>query len=129
MRHPSNHRAACRGGFLEIDVLAALVILAALTLALGAVLGRQHRAVQKLADTRAAMHLAEAVLTDLQAGRPLRKAGGDADVSVQLRSADDHAAGGAAADAWVEVVVNVRGGRASLTGLVPKDSIPPGGAP
>ena len=119
-----------RRAFLEIDVLAGLVIVGALTLALGAVLGRQHRAVQKLADNRAAMHLAEAVLTDLQAGRGRSQTGADPDVTVTLRRVDrvgDQPGVAAGPDAWVEVVASVRGGRASLLGAVPRDAA--GGAP
>jgi hypothetical protein len=87
------------------------------------VLGRQHRAVQKLADSRAAMQVAETVLTDLQAGRGGSKpGGGGSDTSVEVRPAGDGAAANAAdpqSGTWVEVVVTVRGGRASLVGPVP----------
>lgn len=101
--------------------MAGLVIVAALALALAAVLGRQHRAVQKLADTRAAMQLAESVLTDLQAGRTREKTSDEGDVSVELKPAETAASGApATAGAWVEVVVRVRGGRASLVGPAPQ---------
>jgi Tfp pilus assembly protein PilX len=112
-RNQTSHR---RRGFLELDILAGLVIVGALTLALAAVLGRQHRAVQKLADTRAATQLAESVLTELQAGRAQPKPGGEADVSVEVRPAGD----------WVEVDVTVRGARATLVGPAPQ--APAGGA-
>jgi type II secretory pathway pseudopilin PulG len=108
-----------RRGIIEIEILIGLIILGALVLALGAVLGRQHRAAQKLADTRAAAQVAETVLTDLQAGRDDRRFAGDPDVAVQLRPADEKPAGEAPRDKWVEVVVTVRGGRAALVGLVP----------
>jgi hypothetical protein len=106
-----------------MDVLAGLVIVGALTMALAGVLGRQHRAVQKLADTRAAMQVAETVLTDLQSrrGGPGPGPGAAADTSVDVRPAvaADPADSGARAGKWVEVVVTVRAGRASLVGAVP----------
>jgi hypothetical protein len=131
-RRPGAHSRARlrvrRAGFLELDILAGLFIVAALTLSLAAVLGRQHRAVQKLADSRAAMQVAETVLTDLQAGRAgpggaPQPGGGGPDTSVEVRPAGDGANAANAADAhsgtWVEVVVTVRGGHASLVGPVP----------
>jgi type II secretory pathway pseudopilin PulG len=122
---------AGRGGFFEIDILAGLVIVGALALALAAVLGRQHRAVQKLADARAATQLAESVLTDLQAGRGGERPAED-DVSVEVKPVGDAAAAaGARAGAWAEVVVRVRGARASLVGPVPRPvpAATTGGAP
>ena len=114
-----------RRGFLELDLIAGIAILAALTLALAAVLGRQHRATEKLADTRAAAQVAEAALADLRAGKPPQTAGGDDDTSVEVRSE-----GSAGQDKWVRVSVTVRGGRASVVGLVPADAaLPAGGAP
>ena len=138
-RGPPVRRARMgRAGFFEIDVLAGLFIVAALTMALAAVLGRQHRAVQKLADTRAAMQVAETVLTDLQAGRPGPGSGRGDDTSVEVRPLEEGGAPGAAAGPgvahtgkWVEVVVSVRGGRASLVGAVPQSAAAtttPGGA-
>jgi len=139
-RGPPVRRARMgRAGFFEIDVLAGLFIVAALTMALAAVLGRQHRAVQKLADTRAAMQVAETVLTDLQAGRPGPGSGRGDDTSVEVRPLEEGGAPGAAAGPgvahtgkWVEVVVSVRGGRASLVGSVPQSAAAttksPGGA-
>src|SRR5215217_7114318 len=40
-------------GYMMFDVTAALVIVGVLALALAVTMGRQHRAAQKLADTRA----------------------------------------------------------------------------
>ena len=107
-----------RAGFLEIDVLAGLVIVGALAMALAAVLGRQHRAVQKLADTRAAMQVAESVLTDLQSGRSGPAPSAAPDTSVEVRPAVP-ADSGERAGKWVEVVVSVRAGHASLVGALP----------
>ena len=108
-----------------LDVTAALVIVGALAFALAATMGRQHRAAQKLADTRAAGQVAETVLSDLQAGKP-GPAGGAAasnpDVKIEIRPA----AGGppGAKTTWVEVVVAIRGGRAALIGAVPEGGTP-----
>jgi type II secretory pathway pseudopilin PulG len=104
-----------------LDALAALAIVGALALALAATMGRQHRAAQKLADTRAAVQVAETVLADLQAGKPApadQSSAGDPDVKVEIRPA----AGGrpGSKTSWVEVVVAIRGGRASLVGAVPE---------
>lgn len=129
-----------RRGVIEIDVVAGLVIVGALTLALAAVVGRQHRAAQKLADTRAAVQLAETVLTDMQAGAKTPAAAPDPDVMVEVLPAALTAPGTAAGvartggsaaeatrDSWVEVVVTVRKGSARLVGPVPND--PAGGVP
>ena len=122
MRRSVTHSVG-RRGFFELDVVAGLAILAALTLALAAVLGRQHRASEKLADTRAAVQVAEAALADLRAGKAVRPAP-DEDTGVELSEE-----GAAGADRWVRVTVTVRGGRASLAGLVPKAGrAPTGGA-
>ena len=111
-----------RRGYMLIDVMGALMIVAALAVSLAVGLGRQHRMAQKMADTRAALAVAEAVLADLQAGKPSRQAqlAADADVKVQVRPA----AGGrpGAKTEWVEVEVTVRAGRAALTGAVPGGS-------
>ena len=132
-RRPNTRRSR---GFFEIDVLIGLIIVAALTVALAAVLGRQHRAVQKLADARAAAAAAEAVLTDLQSGKPATSFQGEPDVSVKIRSLPAEAdappaeADAPPAGAWVEVAVTVRAGRATLVGLVPGSAArPAGGAP
>ena len=119
---PLSRKGRGRNAFLEIDVLAGLIIVAALTLALAAVLGRQHRAVQKLADARAAAQVAEAVLADLQAGRAPAHVEdrSDPDVSIDVRPAGDADGADASSRTWVEIVVTARGGRASLVGLVPK---------
>ena len=114
----------CRG-YMLIDVTGALVIVAALAVSLAVGLGRQHRMAQKMADTRAALAVAEAVLADLQAGRLSRRAQFEAepDVKVDVRPA----AGGrpGATDDWVEVAVTVRAGRAELAGAVPEGSSTP----
>ena len=106
-----------------IDVTAALVIVAALAVALAVSLGRQHRAAQKLADTRAALSVAEAVLADLQAGRPPRRAEfeSEPDVKVDVRPEPGTAPG--AKSQWVQVTVTVRAGRAALAGAVPEGSV------
>ena len=116
-----------RRGVIELDILAGLVIVGALTVALAAVLGRQHRAVQKLADSRAAMQLAEMALTDLQAGKPAAPANVEPDTAVEVSPLevgplDGASPAGVAPGVWVEVTARVRAGRASLVGLVPRDA-------
>jgi hypothetical protein len=144
MRRPIHNLGRhSRRGFFEIEILGGLVLVAALAFALTAVLGRQHRAALKLADTRAAAQTAEAVLTDLQAGRAVRLPGRDAEALVDVHPANESpeagAGNGVAIGApaagvpgkWVEVVISIRGGRATLVGLVPSNAtLPPaGGAP
>ena len=113
---------------MAIDATAALVIVGALALSMAVALGRHHRAAQKLADTRAALQVAEAVLTDLQAGKesPQRAFEADPEVKVELRPAADgaRAPDGAADARWTEVVVTVRAARASLVGPVPGRGTP-----
>jgi hypothetical protein len=106
------------------DVMAALVIVGTLALALAAVLGRHHRAAQKLADTRAAALVAEAVLADLQAGKPAPAGATPADPDVTVRVRPAAGAGADSKMTWVEVVVAVRAGRASLVGAVPRGVTP-----
>jgi len=118
-------RLGGRRGYMLIDVMGALMIVAALAVALGVGLGRQHRMAQKMADTRAALAVAEMVLADLQAGKPSRQAqlAADPDVKVQVRAAAEGRPG--TKTQWVEVSVIVRAGRAALTGAVPGGSVAP----
>ena len=134
-RYGQNRVCRSRRGLLEIEILAGLVLVAALAAALTAVLGRQHRAALKLADTRAAAQVAEAVLADLQSGRAVRSVSDVPDATLEIRPAGDEPAGAAGAgevpERWVEVAVSIRRGRAALVGLVPRGAPLPqaGGAP
>lgn len=57
-----------RKGFFTLDGIAALLVLAVLITILGLVAGQRAKMVGRLADTRAAMRLAEKTLLDLQQG-------------------------------------------------------------
>ena len=109
-------------GYIVIDVVAALVVVGSLAAALATSRGRYHSAAQKSAATRAALQIAERVLTDLQAGRPsaLRPLEPDPDVRIETRPVAAESPAPAPGQRWAEVVVSVRGGRASLVGVVPE---------
>jgi hypothetical protein len=59
-----------RGGFMLLDIITGIVVGMAVLVALTVSVQRYRHASRRLADQRAAIHLAERVLTDLQAGRP-----------------------------------------------------------
>ena len=114
-----------RRGFLVADMLVALAIVALLAAIMAATLGKQAKASIKFSQTRAAMRLAEAAMADMQTGQsPSPPQAGT--LGVRRMPAQTQPAG----MAWVEVTVQLEGGRAALLGLVGEGiAAKTGGAP
>ena len=120
-------------GWIFMDVLTAMMIVAILAGLLGAAVAAQDRALHHLADSRAAMRLAESTLISLQAGDTVAPAPGNGNpgesrgggfangpsagnVTIRQLSTDSSAAG----MVWVQVQATVNGRHAALVGLVPR---------
>lgn len=109
-----------RRGFLVADIGIGLAITALVAVLLATAVGRHNRAASRLADSRAAVRMAEAVLIGLQTRKPA-PAVEEAAVDVQRSPASDGPAGWE----WATVTVEHRGRSAVLTGLVPAEGGPP----
>ena len=95
-----------------------LILVVALMAVMAAMVWRHNLAGHKLADSRAALRLAERTLAELHSGGPVAQARG-----VQVRRLS---AGPVAGTHWVEVQAIVDGRSATLVGLVaePRDKEP-----
>jgi len=113
-------RGAHRRGFMLMDVIGGLILVATLATVLAIAMNRQNRAQQKLADSRAAVRIAERVLADLQTSG--KTAADDDDTRITIHRAEG--AADARGLAWAEVRVAFRDQQASLVGLVPRQSLP-----
>ena len=117
MRAAARQRAA--GGYLILDVTIGLAILAIMLGMLVSTLGQQRRASRHLADTRAAVRLAERTLASWQTGAALTPTRPTEGLS-RWRLLDDPAP--VDTHRWVEVTAEVRGRTARLVGLVPAEA-------
>lgn len=102
----------CSPGWVFLDVVMALAIIAILAAILGAAAAARQRALHHLADSRAADRLAEAALISLQTGQAA-PAG-----SIVIR--DLSTASPVPAQSWIEVHATVNNRQADIIGLVPK---------
>jgi hypothetical protein len=110
-----------RGGWVILDTVCGLLVLVTLTATVAASLIRQHNGERKLADTRAAMRLAEETATALQLGEAPPTLDENAAIEIApLRPAD-----GMPVKSWVRVRVTQNGRSASLIALVRADAIAP----
>jgi hypothetical protein len=113
------HKIRHRGGFLLMDAVGALAILAALTVGFAVVATQQARAVAKLEDRRVAAELAERTLVNLQLGRkpavPAEATAAGTRIDFKTADGGDAAAG----RVWIVVKVERHGQRAEVFGLVP----------
>ena len=105
-------RSTARRGFFVLDAVTGLLILAALAVALTAALVSHGRLGRRLADTRAAVRLAERALIDPALDPP-------AGTSVRFR----RIGGGPDDLIWVEAAATVDGRTAELAGLL--SAVPP----
>ena len=103
-----------RRGIIIADAMLGMLLLAIAALVLGIALTRGRTAELRLADTRQATRLAEAVLADLQAGQNPPQAGPDETIVVQPAKG-----GQIGSHRWVEVTATVRGQRRALIGPAP----------
>jgi hypothetical protein len=134
-----------RGGWILLDLITALIILLAVMATLTAALARQQRNERKLADTRAAMRLAEETATALQWGQvPPAPPEGESVEIVPLQPQSQPAsqptpatpekpatsATTPAGHTWVNIRVTHNGRAATLVALTPAKATtrPTGGA-
>lgn len=115
-RRPRARRGGRSSGFVFIDAAIAIALIGVVTAGIVMAMGRYNRAAHKFGDTRRAALAAEAVMTDLQFGRP-------AAAGARVTRLDAPAPPGRA---WVEVVVADGVATGSLIGLVPA-SVPASG--
>lgn len=110
-----------RRGWVLLDVLMGMMLVSMLGAILGAAAAMHQRGLKHLDDTRAASHLAESALLSMQSGQTPRAVGEQSLSIHELPSAD------VPGMTWVEVRATMHGQSASLVGLVPRNTIPPGG--
>jgi hypothetical protein len=96
-------------------------VVAGLAAVLAVMLNRQNLAEQKLADSRAAVRLAERLLTELQTSAP-STASPNEETRISIRPCDGQA--NVSGSAWVEVQITFRGQSTHLIGLVPQEAAP-----
>ena len=104
-----------RRGFILIDTVVGMALVAGMIVLLGVQLQQHRHVTERLAQRRAALNLAERVLTDLQAGQPAPTP--ERGMTVKVAKVPGAMA---ATDAgqWVEVRVTGPAGAQSLIGLV-----------
>jgi type II secretory pathway pseudopilin PulG len=113
--HRQRHRRRRRAGWIMLDMITGLIILLVLIATFSAALLRQQRGQQKLADTRAAMRLAEETASLLQLGQaPPAPPEGESIEVVPLSSPDQTPPAG---HAWVRIRVTNNGRTATLVAL------------
>ena len=100
--------------FMMADVLTGLAIVASLAIVLAVAVGRERAAEQKLADSRAAIRVAERAMLSLQRRQELPKIDG---VALTVRKAARGIA--PAGYQWITIDSVVRGRHATLCGLAP----------
>jgi len=98
-------------GWVFIDVLNGLIIVAILAAILGAAATARQRAMKRLSDSREAQRVAEAAIISMQAGQPAGNG-----VVVRPLSTESPVEG----KLWVQVEATVNHRQGEIVGLVPK---------
>jgi type II secretory pathway pseudopilin PulG len=109
-------------GWVFLDVLMAITIVAILTAILGLAVASHRRGLKHLADSRSATRLAESALISMQSGQSPSIPANSNLAFHELPVSPD-----LPGDVWIEVEASVNGRPASLVGLVPRNSLPHGG--
>jgi type II secretory pathway pseudopilin PulG len=116
--HRNRTRSRTRNGYIAADAVIALGIVLILLTVLSVSVGRQRRGSERLADSRAAIRLAEETITALQTGATPPAAPQGMTVAVRPAQAQGDLQP-PAGSTWVDVVVSYNNGRSSsLSGLV-----------
>jgi type II secretory pathway pseudopilin PulG len=131
MRRRVRPRRQPRNGYIAADAIMAMAIVAILLTVLTVAVSRQRRGSERLADSRAAVRLAEETITALQTGAapPTPPSG----VTVQVRplatqpattqsAATQPALQAPSGSTWVEVLVTYNGRSGNLAGIVRADA-------
>ena len=110
------------GGYVLIDAIMALAIVLILLGVLTVAVARQRRGSERLADSRAAIRLAEETITALQTGAAAPTPPEGIKVQVRATPAPDKLEA-PSGSTWVDVEVMYQNGRSSsLSGLVRADA-------
>jgi len=109
-----------RRGFMVMDVVGGLILVSILAGVLAVAMNQQNRAEQKLADSRAAVRIAERTLAELHLSANTPNA--DDETRIAVRPVQE--AKGIGDLVWVEVQVAYRGEHAELVGLIPRKNLP-----
>ena len=108
-----------RNGWVFLDVVMGIILVSFIAAILGAAADFHQRALRHLADSRAAVRLAESALLSMQSGQT-PPSYGDASLTFHRLSGSSDSPG----KTWVRVEAAVGGRRASLVGLVPQNAVP-----
>jgi len=112
-----------RNGWIFLEVLVATNVVGILAVVLATAVGAHQKAINHLADTRAASRLAESAILSMQSGQSPLPRGEDQSVAIHPISQATYFSG----MSWVEIDASFHGRRAALIGLVPTGSTPGGG--
>lgn len=113
-------RSRTTRAFMTADVLIALVVVGILSSAVAVAVTRQGRASKQLAQTRAAMRLAEATMLSMQTGAARPAAPEGVKITIELATGGGELPKGCG---WAVVRVNGPAQHAELTGIVRADAM------
>ena len=113
-------RARQRRGFFTADFMIGLGLTMIVGTLLVVAVNRQSRGTDRLAQTRAAVSLADRTITALQTGDAVPQAGEGEKIEVQKLDTPS----GVKGMAWAAVKTQVNGRSATLTGLVREAGVP-----
>jgi type II secretory pathway pseudopilin PulG len=109
-----------RRGWVFIDAITALAIVLIMLAVLATAVSRQRRGAERLAETRAAVRMAEDTLTALQSSVPPPAAPQGVTVTVHPTEVQP-ALPAPAGSEWVEVTIAMNGRSTTLSGIVRAD--------
>ena len=110
-----------RGGYIATDAIMALAIVLIMLGVLTTAVTRQRRGADRLAESRAAVRLAEDTLTAMQSGAARPDAPEGTTVTVRPTEVQP-ALAAPAGNAWVDVTVSHNGRSTMLSGIVRADA-------
>ena len=111
-----------RYGYIATDAIIALAVVLMLLAVLTIAASRQRRGSDRLADSRAAIRLAEETITALQTGATPPTAPGGMAVQVRATPPAQPALEAPPGSTWVDVLVSYNGRSSTLSGLVRADA-------
>jgi type II secretory pathway pseudopilin PulG len=111
-----------RYGYIATDAIIALAIVLMLLAVLTIAASRQRRGSDRLADSRAAIRLAEETITALQTGATPPTAPGGMTVQIRATPPAQPALEAPSGSTWVDVLVSYNGRSSTLSGLVRADA-------
>ena len=116
------HRRPLRSAYIAADAIVALGIVLMLLAMLSVAVSRQRRGGERLADSRAAVRLAEETLTALQTGATPPAAPQGMAIQVRATPAQTPPLEAPSGATWVDVLVSYNGRSSTLSGIVRADA-------